>query len=579
MMKELILQRILFGLKNIVLACVLGALALDISVAEGVEETENTLIPEGEAGWKDVCIKLIQRGDEKAEIALKALLLPLAEGGDTTAQMLLDVREDDRSKGDWIEKAVKQGDPDALWIAGILSNEDTEKCMEYWNKAAAAGHIGAQWELAYAALCGTPLMRALRRFDGFVPDPQPCIKLAEKGYVMATCALAEYYRSEEWKSDAAAEWSAKAAEMGDAVSMWYLAYMNIEGLGSDDDESDSEDDEGNKKRTRVRRSKSKKAIVRPTTRRPYKAGSNKWEKMLYGSANRGYYRALRDMMHLLLDPTQIKARLVMYYLALENLNYIELSPHVIWMDHVRLDAFDAYTNRISALDNEYIKLREKGCGGDDSFWDKMEALAKKGHTESIYDVGRRHETQMGGQNDERDAEHRAAAIRWYRKAVKAKHVAAHERLGCLLEDDPQNDKEVFKLYKYAASMDIASAKTRLGMCYLKGKGTTADPKKAAKCFSEAAEYWDAGGLYELALCYYNGWGVNRDVKKARELINRYMNIIGYYSVNFSSSLGITWHIKDNRERYHPFLRKLDEQKIRRLNRDAVSLYLLLRGEG
>lgn len=560
MMKELILQRIIYRAKYMALAGLVGALALSRAEAGGEESAESTLVAGAEATWKDACIKLIQRGDEESEKELKALLLPLAEGGDATAQLVLAVR--DRSAYTWYEKAAAQGNADALWIMGlrVTGSPDDAKNAEYWQRAAEAGHVGAQWELACAALCGPLEMRLAGAFisSGFTTsDPRPCIELAEKGHVMATCALAEYYRRGK-NSAAAAEWSARAAELGDAASMQYLARQGMEAAEA---ENEPVVQTGKKKRGRGRSSKPKKPTLDVSTR-PFKAGANKWEQQLFAAANRGYYLALLDITQL---TSQTKARIGVYYLAIENLNYRCLESYV---------NAQSLAHNANATDREYIMLRDRGFDRGDKFWSKMESLAQRGHIEAVYDMGIQKESSMRWEDDEEiAATHRAAAIKWYRQAVQAKHVAAHERLGVLLEDQPKNAKEVFKLYKYAASKDVASAKTRLGKCYLTGKGTTADPKKAVKCFSEAAEYWDAAGLYELALCYYHGLGVERDVKKAQELTERYIDIYGFADGFTHSSLGTMWHIKDSRnwQRWD-----FDPAEPARMNRDAISLYLLLR---
>jgi TPR repeat protein len=101
--------------------------------------------------------------------------------------------------------------------------------------------------------------------------------------------------------------------------------------------------------------------------------------------------------------------------------------------------------------------------------------------------------------------------------------------------------EKFKEWKIKAEKGDASAQSKLGACYLDGKGVTKNQVEAVEWFRKAAEQGDEFGQCGMGICYKNGYGVNADTVEAikwfRKAANQ-GNALGQSSLGFCYQNGI-----------------------------------------
>ncbi len=165
--------------------------------------------------------------------------------------------------------------------------------------------------------------------------------------------------------------------------------------------------------------------------------------------------------------------------------------------------------------------------------------ANLGDAESQYTLGRAY---CSGRYVERDY---SAAVRWFEKSAEQGNEDAMIFLGtCYIQGygveknvwegiklwtmaaDRDNKQAMIKLaslhYNGSYSFDVnyneafkwyikADCKSRIGECYLYGRGVEQDYKMAVKYFIEADD------RDMLGECYLHGWGVEKNVKKTVEL--------------------------------------------------------------
>jgi TPR repeat protein len=72
-------------------------------------------------------------------------------------------------------------------------------------------------------------------------------------------------------------------------------------------------------------------------------------------------------------------------------------------------------------------------------------------------------------------------------------------------------------YRQAAELNHAEAACALGVCYMNGRGVTADAREAAQWYQRAADLGNANAAFKLALCFEQGCGVVQDESRAIEL--------------------------------------------------------------
>jgi TPR repeat protein len=111
---------------------------------------------------------------------------------------------------------------------------------------------------------------------------------------------------------------------------------------------------------------------------------------------------------------------------------------------------------------------------------------------------------------------RVEAERWLRKAVRHRVEAARSRLGrLLLEDaDPERQREGFMLIRDSAKAGEAGGLNALAYCFESGTGTAADMKKAASLYHRAARAGSTDAMHSLGDLYSLGKGVQKDLQEA-----------------------------------------------------------------
>lgn len=152
---------------------------------------------------------------------------------------------------------------------------------------------------------------------------------------------------------------------------------------------------------------------------------------------------------------------------------------------------------------------------EDLPFDKQKKLAAVGDVDAQYVVGRAYETGEGVQADE------AEAARWYRQAALQGNVEAQYHLARLVARGAKGLKQdlptAFKLLQDAAAKGHGPAMNALGQAYQQGKGTPADPAKAADWYRKAADLKLPDAQNNLGMLYLQGKGVTRDLTEAFKL--------------------------------------------------------------
>ena len=117
----------------------------------------------------------------------------------------------------------------------------------------------------------------------------------------------------------------------------------------------------------------------------------------------------------------------------------------------------------------------------------------------------------------------AQAVLWLQRAVDGGHAGAQFELGRCYEAGegvPIDIAEAVRRYRLAADAGWADAQDMLGWCYKDGTGVEADAAEAVRWFRMAADSGDANALVDLGQCYEEGTGVAADLSQAIELYRR-----------------------------------------------------------
>lgn len=139
-------------------------------------------------------------------------------GGEEYQKAMEYLRFGDRKNGvEWLNKGIKKGDIEAMYMMGVLENENADMRSfktEMYEMAAKKGHVKAMYELGihyrdWITLGGTNE----QALDWLT-------KAAQKGHTEAMLQLGEMYESGEWNDSdesniqEALKWYKKAAEAG-----------------------------------------------------------------------------------------------------------------------------------------------------------------------------------------------------------------------------------------------------------------------------------------------------------------------------------------------------------------------------
>ncbi|CAG8672331.1 4450_t:CDS:2 [Racocetra fulgida] len=133
--------------------------------------------------------------------------------------------------------------------------------------------------------------------------------------------------------------------------------------------------------------------------------------------------------------------------------------------------------------------------------------ATKGNVIAQYFVGRCYEV---GWNTKKSIKE---AIEWYNKAIGDECPAAECMLGNYYYKNGEYIR-AFKLLESAVKKGNITAMHTLGLCYQKGRGTSANMAEGFKLFEKAAKMGLPSSQYELGQCYESGKGTKVNLEKA-----------------------------------------------------------------
>ena len=125
-----------------------------------------------------------------------------------------------------------------------------------------------------------------------------------------------------------------------------------------------------------------------------------------------------------------------------------------------------------------------------------------------------------------DAKNYTAAVPKLKAAAEKGHKKAQYRLGRCYDKGhgvTANDAQAFAWYSKSAAQEYAKAQYAVGKCYKDGRGVEKDRKKAVAWFSKAAKQDNADGQYALGKSYLKGKGVEADEKKAKSWLLKAVN--------------------------------------------------------
>ncbi len=127
------------------------------------------------------------------------------------------------------------------------------------------------------------------------------------------------------------------------------------------------------------------------------------------------------------------------------------------------------------------------------------------------------------------------AVKWFMKAAEQNDGNAQYMLGiCYYHGDgvTQNYTKAVDLYRKAAENFITDAQDSLGDCYYFGHGVQQNYEKAVEWYTESANQGNVSAMYDLAICYYYGKGVDTNYQQAAELFIDAVNQGHVESMNF-----------------------------------------------
>ncbi len=189
-------------------------------------------------------------------------------------------------------------------------------------------------------------------------------------------------------------------------------------------------------------------------------------------------------------------------------------------------AFDCY-QRAAAAGNVTAQYRlgicyDKGLGTAQNLalaFEAYSAAAKAGYAEAMYEVGVKCRHGKGTRKDQ------DMAYRMFSMAADAGIPAAEYEVGnCFFEGagTVRNRELAYLRYSNAFEMDNTNAKAafKLGLCNLRGLGTTKDEKAAFEWFCRGSEYGSRSAAYMMGECYFFGVGVEEDMTRAVECYER-----------------------------------------------------------
>ncbi len=155
--------------------------------------------------------------------------------------------------------------------------------------------------------------------------------------------------------------------------------------------------------------------------------------------------------------------------------------------------WDAATEKLLSLSNEYRKEAEKG------------------NASAQFYMGVVHEYGYAGETDA------VKAVEWYRKAAEQGHPGAQTFLGFALlagSGIAKDPEQAVVWFRKAAEKGNPEAQQNLGRCLFSGEGCKKNEQEAVSWYRKAAEQGEASAMFNLGACYMEGTGVKKDVTEA-----------------------------------------------------------------
>lgn len=444
---------------------------------------------------------------------------------------------------DYCEREAGRNNEQALFLLGVLYEsgigvlQDTDKALQFYQKAAMKNHQNAMVDLYVY----------YRDHSADETANYWLKKLAEQGLSDAQNAYADTL------SDAkqAFAWYEKAAKQGLAVAQTHLVECYVHGIGVNTDYE-------------VAKQWCEKAVeqnysVAQYFMAEYFAKTPVEKYFLYfKAAEQGYAKA-----------QNIVGRYVEEGWAGVTKN-AEIA--VEWYRKAAEQGYDvAQYNLAMCLENG------DGCvvNMNESVKWYREA-GKQGHADAQYRLAR---VLFGGCGYQ---ENKAEAFGWYKKAAEQNIVIAQTMVGLYLEegwgDVEKNEEEAVEWYRKAAEQGYDVAQNNLGNCLYNGRGCEKNEEEAVKWYRKAAEQGNACAQYSLADCLFYGWGCKEN---AVEAFGWYKKAAEQGHINAQNSLACRLFEGDgcskNKEEAVVWLRKAAKQG--QANAQDSLAYCLTYGEG
>ncbi len=142
----------------------------------------------------------------------------------------------------------------------------------------------------------------------------------------------------------------------------------------------------------------------------------------------------------------------------------------------------------------------------------LKESAAQGNPMAMYQLGN---VYLQGKGVEKDEE---TAVAYYKRAAEADNPYAQYKLGQIYEED--NTSASFAYYEKALQNFLEAEEKdggmlyRIGMMYLKGRGTQADNNEAVKYLEQSADQKNAMAMYQLGSLFLQGEGIAKDEERA-----------------------------------------------------------------
>lgn len=372
---------------------------------------------------------------------------------------------------------------------GVVS--DPEVAVSWYKRAVALGHWEAHWRLA----------SSYRDGHGVLPDVAEAKRLVE--YAASAAGSGAAYSNLAFMHEIgagvprdlakAAEYFAKAAELGDAFSRRRLADLHLAGWGVTKDEA----------RARVLLQEGVAAGDKQAELALTNLAAGKHEPM----GLRSHYPPRRSSAVFDLAARETRAQAgdpaACYDLARAYARGIGVEP-----SREKSEAWLAQANTAG------LKTSGDPLSSEEAFA-RTKTLADQGSLFALSDLVLRYANGQGTPADQSAAT--ATCQRMIENGSWSAHVelATRTRTGKGIKVDPA---AALRLLQAAAKLGYGPALYELGWSYEAGAGTSRDLAQAAAYYQQAADAGYTSAWFRLADYHASGWGVAKDPTKARAFL-------------------------------------------------------------